>query len=60
MPGLDRLALIRGARGRRKGMPAILLTGFVNRAAELAVSGRRGRQRRGKQIEPDDLGPLVS
>lgn len=39
MPGLDGLGLIRQAQLARPGLPAILLTGFVTNAAELAVGG---------------------
>lgn len=39
MPGMDGLALIRAARHRRPGLPAILVTGFATNAAELAVDG---------------------
>ncbi|MBY0338611.1 MAG: response regulator [Acetobacteraceae bacterium] len=37
MPGMDGLATIREAHRRRPGLPAILLTGFATKAAELAV-----------------------
>ena len=39
MPGMDGLVLIREAQRRRPGLPAILLTGFVTDAAELAIDG---------------------
>jgi signal transduction histidine kinase/ActR/RegA family two-component response regulator len=39
MPGLDGVALIREARRRRPGLPAILLTGYAGDAAALAVGG---------------------
>ncbi len=39
MPGMDGLALIREAQRRRPGLPAILLTGFVTDAAEIAMGG---------------------
>jgi signal transduction histidine kinase/CheY-like chemotaxis protein len=39
MPGMDGLAVIREAQRRRQGLRAILLTGFVSNAAEIAVSG---------------------
>ena len=39
MPGMDGVAVIREAQRRRKGLPAILLTGFATNAAELAVGG---------------------
>lgn len=39
MPGMDGLALIRGARQRRPGLPAILVTGFATDTAELAAGG---------------------
>ena len=37
MPGMDGVALVREAQRRRPGLPAILLTGFVTRRAEIAV-----------------------
>jgi PAS domain S-box-containing protein len=37
MPGMDGVALVREAKRRRPGLPAILLTGFVTRLAEIAV-----------------------
>ncbi|HEY8612277.1 MAG TPA: response regulator [Roseomonas sp.] len=39
MPGMDGLMLIREAQRRRPGLPAILLTGFVTNAAEIAIGG---------------------
>jgi len=39
MPGMDGLGLIREAQRRRPGLPAILLTGFVTDAAEIALGG---------------------
>ncbi|MDO9714250.1 hybrid sensor histidine kinase/response regulator [Paracraurococcus lichenis] len=39
MPGIDGLALVREAQRRQPGLPAILLTGFVTDAAELAMGG---------------------
>ena len=39
MAGMDGVATIREAQKRRPGLPAILLTGFVTNAAELAVGG---------------------
>jgi KaiC/GvpD/RAD55 family RecA-like ATPase len=39
MPGMDGLALIRAARERRSGLPAVLLTGYAGGDMELAVSG---------------------
>ncbi|TPG47257.1 PAS domain-containing hybrid sensor histidine kinase/response regulator [Roseomonas nepalensis] len=39
MPGMDGLALIREIQRRRPGLPAILLTGFVTNAAEIAIGG---------------------
>ena len=39
MPGMGGLALIREARLRRPGLPAVLLTGYAGDAAHLAVSG---------------------
>ncbi|MBK1662014.1 hypothetical protein CKO45_27875 [Paracraurococcus ruber] len=39
MPGIDGLALVREVQRRRPGLPAILLTGFVTDAAELAMGG---------------------
>jgi CheY-like chemotaxis protein len=39
MPGLDGVAVIREARRRRPGLPAILLTGYAGDAAALAVGG---------------------
>lgn len=39
MPGMDGIALIREAQGRRPGLPAILLTGFATEAAGLALGG---------------------
>ena len=35
MPGMDGIALIREARLRRPGMPAILLTGYAAESAEV-------------------------
>ena len=43
MPGMDGVALIREARRRRPGLPAILLTGYVGEAAVLAVGGALDR-----------------
>ncbi|TCZ66641.1 response regulator [Roseicella aquatilis] len=37
MPGMDGVTLIREARRRRRGLPAILLTGYAGDAAALAV-----------------------
>ncbi|MBV1796509.1 ATP-binding protein [Siccirubricoccus sp. G192] len=37
MPGMDGVALIRAAQGRRPGLPAILVTGYAGDAAALAV-----------------------
>jgi CheY-like chemotaxis protein len=37
MPGIDGVALIRAAQGRRPGLPAILITGYAGDAAVLAV-----------------------
>jgi PAS domain S-box-containing protein len=37
MPGMDGIALIREAKRRRSGLPAILLTGYATDAAELAL-----------------------
>jgi CheY-like chemotaxis protein len=42
MPGLDGVALIREARRRRPGLPAILLTGYAGDAAALASEGALG------------------
>jgi signal transduction histidine kinase/ActR/RegA family two-component response regulator len=39
MPGMDGVTLIKEAQHRRAGLPAILLTGFATRVAELAVGG---------------------
>jgi PAS domain S-box-containing protein len=39
MPGMDGITLIREAQKRRRGLRAILLTGFATDAAELAISG---------------------
>ena len=39
MPGMDGVAFVRHAQHRRPNLPAILLTGFANAAAELAVGG---------------------
>lgn len=39
MPGMDGLAVIRKAQRRQQGLPAVLLTGFITNAAEIAVSG---------------------
>ena len=39
MAGMDGVAVIREAQRRRPGLPAMLLTGFVTTAAELAVGG---------------------
>ncbi len=39
MPGMDGVALVRNAQHRRPNLPAILLTGFANAAAEIAVGG---------------------
>lgn len=39
MPDMDGLMLIREAQRRRQKLPAILLTGFANNAAELALTG---------------------
>jgi ActR/RegA family two-component response regulator len=36
---MNGLAVIREAQRRRRGLRAILLTGFVSNAAEIAVSG---------------------
>ena len=37
MPGIDGLALIRAVQEKRRGLPAILLTGFAGDAATLAI-----------------------
>jgi signal transduction histidine kinase/CheY-like chemotaxis protein len=37
MPGLDGLSLIRAAQNRQPGLPAILLTGYVDDATALAI-----------------------
>ena len=37
MPGMDGVALIREAQRRRRGLPAILITGYAGDAATLAV-----------------------
>jgi signal transduction histidine kinase/CheY-like chemotaxis protein len=42
MPGMDGVAVIREARRRRCGLPAILLTGYAGGAAALAVGGALG------------------
>ncbi|WP_209378837.1 response regulator [Pararoseomonas baculiformis] len=39
MPGMDGLALIQEMQRRRPGLPAVLLTGFVTNAAEIAMGG---------------------
>ena len=39
MPGMDGVALVRDAQRRRPKLPAILLTGFANAAAEIAIGG---------------------
>jgi signal transduction histidine kinase/ActR/RegA family two-component response regulator len=39
MPGIDGIALIREARRRCPGLPAILLTGYAGEAAAMAVDG---------------------
>lgn len=39
MPGMDGVALIAEVRRRRPGLPAILLTGYLGRAAETAMDG---------------------
>ncbi|MCW8086287.1 PAS domain S-box protein [Sabulicella glaciei] len=42
MPEMDGATLIREARARRPGLPALLLTGFADRAADLAQGGENG------------------
>jgi CheY-like chemotaxis protein len=42
MPGMDGVALIRAAQGRRPGLPAILVTGYAGDAAALAVGAAVG------------------
>jgi signal transduction histidine kinase len=42
MPGMDGLAVIRSARERRPGLPAILLTGYAGDAAGLALGDALG------------------
>ncbi|MFC7736424.1 response regulator [Roseomonas sp. GCM10028921] len=42
MPGMDGLSVIRDAQRRRPELPAILLTGYATRAAELAMEGVGG------------------
>ncbi|WP_207538503.1 PAS domain S-box protein [Sabulicella rubraurantiaca] len=42
MPEMDGATLIREAQARRPGLPALLLTGFADRAADLAEGGERG------------------
>jgi CheY-like chemotaxis protein len=37
MPGMDGLAVIRGAQERRPGLPAVLLTGYAGDGAAMAV-----------------------
>jgi signal transduction histidine kinase/ActR/RegA family two-component response regulator len=39
MPGMNGLAVIRGAQERRPGLPAILLTGYAGDGTALAMSG---------------------
>ncbi|CAH2602559.1 Histidine kinase [Rhodovastum atsumiense] len=39
MPGISGMALIREAQARRRGLPAILLTGHVDDGVELAMQG---------------------
>jgi len=39
MPGMNGLALIRAAQARRPGLPAVMLTGYAEDGAALAVSG---------------------
>lgn len=39
MPGMDGLSLIRAARERRPGLPAVLLTGYAGDDTALAASG---------------------
>ena len=39
MPGMDGLAVIRGAQERRANLPAVLLTGYAGDGAALAVGG---------------------
>jgi CheY-like chemotaxis protein len=43
MPGMDGVALIREARRRCPGLPAILLTGYAGEAAAMAVGGALDR-----------------
>lgn len=42
MPGMDGVALIRAARERRRGPPALLLTGYAGAAAGLALDDEGG------------------
>lgn len=42
MPGMDGLALIRAARSRRPGLPAILLTGYATEGARAAGDAADG------------------
>lgn len=42
MPGMDGLALIRAARRRRPGLPAVLLTGYAGDGAGLAAEAAPG------------------
>ncbi len=39
MPGMDGLSVISEAKRRRPGLPAVLLTGYATKAAELAADG---------------------
>ena len=39
MPGMDGLAVIRAAQARRPGLPAVLLTGYAEDDAALAIRG---------------------
>jgi signal transduction histidine kinase/ActR/RegA family two-component response regulator len=39
MPGLDGLAVIRGAQERRSRLPAVLLTGYAGDGASIALAG---------------------
>ena len=39
MPGMDGLAVIRAVQARRRGLPAVLLTGYAGAGATLALGG---------------------
>jgi CheY-like chemotaxis protein len=62
MPGMDGLDLFREARRRRPQLPAILLTGYVTNATEMATSEEFSLMRKPVDIQAlaERIGALVA